>query len=94
MDIEVGDHAALDKLGADKVAGKLNTLLLGHLARDGEFDFAGKLRILADLDRFDVIPELFTVAPFLRRALRQQHFAVHDARLVREIVAAAEPLIV
>ena len=41
---------------------------LRHLARDGELDLAGELRILADLERLDIVPEPFAVAPCLRRA--------------------------
>src|SRR3546814_16934746 len=94
MDIEVGDHAALDEPVSDEVAGQLDPLLLGHLPRDRELDFASKLGILADLRSLDVVPEFFAVAPLLGRTVWQQHLAVRDPRLVRAIMAAAEALIV
>jgi len=34
MEIKVGDHAAIDKLGLHKIAGKLDALLPVHLARN------------------------------------------------------------
>ena len=94
MDIEIGDHPALDELGLHEVAGQFDALLPGHLARDRELDFAGELGILANLHRLDIIPELFSISPLFRRAFGEQHFAVNDARLVREVVGTAEPLIV
>src|SRR3546814_20298769 len=63
MNIEVGDHPAIDKLATYKVTGKLDSLLLVQLARDGKLDFAGKLGILAQLGGFNVIPQPFAVAP-------------------------------
>jgi hypothetical protein len=39
MDIEVGDHAAINKFRLNKIAGKLDALLLVQLARNGKFDF-------------------------------------------------------
>jgi hypothetical protein len=47
MDIEVGDHALFDELGLGKLARQLDALFPGQLARNGEFDLAGKLRVLA-----------------------------------------------
>ena len=45
MDIEVGDHTALDKFSLHKVASQVDALLLGQLTRNREFDFARKLRV-------------------------------------------------
>jgi hypothetical protein len=42
MHIEVGDHAPIHEFGLHEVAGELDALALTHLARDGEFDLAGK----------------------------------------------------
>ena len=64
-----------------------------HLARDGEFDLAGKLGVLADFERFDIVPQPFAVAPCLRRILRQHHLGMDDAALGGKIVAAVEPLV-
>ena len=94
MHIEIGDHAAIDELGLHELAREANALRLVQLARDRELDLAGELRVLAKLGRLDRIPELFAVGEILRRAVRQHHFAVDDARLVREIVMAIEPLVV
>ena len=47
VDIEVGDHPAVHKLGLHKVPGKFDALLLVELARDRELDLARKLRVLA-----------------------------------------------
>ena len=64
-----------------------------HLARDGEFDLAGKLRVLADFEGFDIVPKPFAVAPCLRRILRQHHLGMDDAALGGKIVAAIKPLV-
>jgi hypothetical protein len=65
MNIEIGDHAAIDKLLGNKAAGKLDTLRPGHFARDSELDFARELRVLAALERLDIVPEPFALAPLL-----------------------------
>jgi hypothetical protein len=93
MDIEIGDHAPVDEFTLHEVAGKLDPVRLVHLAGNGELDLAGELRVLAQFRRLDIIPELFTVAPFLRRAIGQHDFAVHDAGLIGEVVVAAQALI-
>jgi hypothetical protein len=94
MDIEVGDHALFDELGLGKLARQLDALFLGQLARNGEFDLAGKLRVLALLGGLDRIPELFAVGKFLRRAFRQHHFGMDDPVLVGEVMVAVEPFVV
>jgi hypothetical protein len=94
MDIEVGDHALFDELGLGKLPRQLDALFLGQLARNGEFDLAGKLRVLALLGGLDRVPELFPVGEFLRRAFRQQHFGMDDPVLVGEVMVAVEPLVV
>ena len=63
MHIEVGDHAQIDEFGLHEVAGKFGALCLGHLARKGELDLAGKLGVFPDLERLDIIPKPFAVAP-------------------------------
>lgn len=40
---------------------ELDALFPGQLTRNGEFDLAGKLRVLAPLGGLDRIPELFAV---------------------------------
>ena len=84
MHIEIGDHAPIHELGLHEVAGQFDALSLRHLARDGELDLAGKLRVLADLERLDLVPEPFAVAPCLRRVLRQHHLGMDDAALGRK----------
>ena len=76
-----------------EVAGEFDALRLTHLARDGEFDLAGKLGVLADFERLDIVPEPFAVAPRLRRILRQHHLGMDDAALGGKIVAAIKPLV-
>ena len=93
MHIEIGDHAPIDEFGLHEVAGEFDALRLRHLARDGELDLAGKLGVLPDLERFDIVPEPFAVAPRLRRILRQHHLGMDDAALVGEVVAAIKPLV-
>ena len=66
MHIEIGDHALIDELRLHEVAGEFDALGLRHLARKGELDLAGKLGVLADLERLDIVPEPFAVAPLLR----------------------------
>jgi len=57
MDIEVRDHAAFDKLLFDKFAGERDALHLIHFARNRELYLAGKLRVLPDLPRLDLVPQ-------------------------------------
>ena len=63
MHIEVGDHASVDEFAPNEVAGEFDALSLCHLARNGELDLAGKLGVLADLERLDIVPEPLAVAP-------------------------------
>ena len=93
MHIEVGDHALIDKLRLHEVAGQFDALRLGHLARKGELDLAGKLGVLADLERLDIVPKPLAVAPRLRRILRQHDLGMDDAALGREVVAALKPVV-
>ena len=91
--IQAGDHALIDKLSLRKVAGQRDPLRLRHLARNGELDLTGKLRVLPDLERLDIVPEPFAVAPYLRCVLRQQHLGMDDAALVGEILHAVDALV-
>ena len=93
MHIEIGDHASIDKFAPNEVAGQFDAVAFTHLARDGEFDLAGKLGVLADFKRLDIVPEPFAVAPSLRRILRQHHLGMDDAALGGKIVAAIKPLV-
>ena len=77
----------------NEVAGEFDALRLRHLARDGELDLAGKLGVLADFERLDIVPEPFAVAPCLRRIFRQHHLGMDDAALCGKIVAAIKPLV-
>ena len=57
MHIEVRDHAAFDELLFDEIAGKLDALLLVHLAWNRELHLAGKLRVLAFFTGLDLVPQ-------------------------------------
>src|SRR3546814_11440734 len=57
MDVEVGDHAAVDNFARDELARERDALLLRHLARDRELDLPCKLRILAPFARPDFPPQ-------------------------------------
>ena len=93
MHVEIGDHAQTYELRPRKVAGEFNALRLRQLARNGEFHFAGKLSVLADFERLDIVPEPFAVLPHSGRVLRQQHLGMDDAALCGKIVAAIKPLV-
>ena len=93
MHVEIGDHARTYELRLREVAGEFNALCLRHLARKGELDLAGKLRVFSDLERLDIVPQPFAVAPCLRRILRQHHLGMDDAALGGKVVAAVEPLV-
>jgi hypothetical protein len=56
MHIQIGDHAPIDEFAPNEVAGQFDAVALIHLARDGEFDLAGKLGVLADFERLDIVP--------------------------------------
>src|SRR3546814_581902 len=47
MHVHVRDHAALDKLLFEKIAGEPDALFLFQLTRQRELDFPGKLPVLA-----------------------------------------------
>jgi len=66
---------------------------LTQLARKGELHLAGKLRVLANLERLDIVPQPFAVAPPLRCILRQYDFGMDDAALGGEIVVALKPVV-
>src|SRR3546814_19891508 len=87
----IGDQAAFDELTLDELARERDPLLVRHLARDGELDLAGELRILALLDRLDLVPQRFAVVQTLGRVLGQHHFGMDDARLAGEIMIPPEP---
>src|SRR5262245_22963489 len=72
MQVEIGDHAPIDEFAPNEVAGQINALRLTHLAWKSEFDLPGKLGVLADFERLDIVPEPFAVAPGLRRVLPAQ----------------------
>ena len=61
MHIEVRDHAPIDKLLFDEIAGEAHALSRVHLARDRELDFARQLRVLALLAGLDFIPQASAV---------------------------------
>jgi hypothetical protein len=63
------------------------------LARNGEFDLTGKLRVLSDFERLDIVPQPFAVAPCLWRMLRQHHLGMDDTALGGKVMAAVEPLV-
>ncbi len=93
MHIEIGDHAPIDELGPHEVAGQFDAVALTHLARNGEFDLAGKLRVLADFECLDIVPQPFAVAPDLRCVLRQHHLGMHDAALAGKVLAPVQALV-
>jgi hypothetical protein len=93
MHIEIGDHAPIHEFTPSEVTGEFNALCLRHLARDGEFDLAGELGVLADFERLDIVPQPFAIAPYLRRILRQHHLGMDDAALGGKILITAEPLV-
>ena len=65
-----------------------------QLARQGEFDFSGELRVLALLGGLNCVPQLLAIGEFLGRAFGQQHFGMLDARFVRKVMVAIDPLVV
>ena len=89
MHVEVGDHAPIHELGLHEVAGEFDALRLRHLARDSELHLAAKLGVLPLLERFDIVPELFAVVPFLRRVLRQHDLGMNHAALGGKVLIAA-----
>ena len=94
MHIEVRDHAAIDKLGLDEIAGKFDALLLVHFARNGKLHLAGKLRVLALLGRLDLVPEFFPIRKAFGGAIGQEDFRMDDTRFVGEVMVAVEPVVV
>ncbi len=87
MHIEIGNHAPIDEFTLNEVAGEFDALRLTHLARDGEFDLSGKLGVLPDFERLDIVPKPFAVAPFVWRIFRQHHFGMYDVALGGKILA-------
>jgi hypothetical protein len=66
MHIKIGDHAETYELRLREVAGQFDALRLTQLARNGELDLAGKLGVLAHLERLDIVPKPFAIDPCLR----------------------------
>ena len=66
---------------------------LRHLARQGELDLAGELRVAPHLERLDIVPQPLAVAPRLRCIVRQHDLGMDDAALGGEIVAALKPVV-
>ena len=93
MHIKIGDHALGHEFGLNEVAGKFDGLSLCHLTGKGEFDLAGKLGVLADFGRLNIVPQPFAVAPRFRRILRQHQLGMDDAALGGEIMTAIKPLV-
>ena len=93
MHIQIGDHALVDKLISREVAGEFDALCLRHLAGNGELHLAGKLGILANLERLDIVPEPFTVAKMLRCSFRQHDLGMDDTAFIGEILHAADALV-
>jgi hypothetical protein len=93
MHVEVGDHAPIDELRLHKVAGEFDALRLRHLARQGELDLASKLGVLPDLERLNIVPQPFAVAPLFGRVLRQHDLGMDNAAFAGEVVAALKPVV-
>jgi len=93
MNVEIGDHALIDKFPRQEIAGQFDALALRHFTRKGELHLAAKLGVLTFLERLDIVPELFTVAPFLRRVLRQHDLGMDDAALSGKVLIAAQPVV-
>ena len=93
MHVEIGDHPAIHKLIAHKVARKLDALFRRHLARDRELDLASELRVDTLFTGLDLVPQLFAIRQMLWRAVRQHHFGMDDARLVRKVMVPIYPLV-
>ena len=94
MHIQIRDHPAIDKFGLHEIAGKLDAIDLAHLARNGKFDLASKLRVLALLASLDLVPEGFPIREAFGRAFGQHDLVMLDAGLGAEIMVAVEPFIV
>jgi len=94
MHIQIRNHAAFDKLGLDEIAGKLDAIDLAHLARNGKFDLASKLRVLALLAALDLVPQRCAIAEPFGRTFGQHDLAMLDAGLGAEIMVAIQPLVV
>ena len=90
--IEIGVHAPIDEFVPNEVAGQFDPLSLCHLAWNGEFHLAGKLRILADLDASTSFQSRSRSLHSLG-AFRQHHLGTDDAALGGKILVAAEPAV-
>jgi len=93
MHIEIGDHAPIDEFAPNEVAGEFDALSLGHLSRNGELYLAGKLGVLADFERLDIVPKPLAVAPCLGRVLRQYHLGMDDAALSGKVMATLKAFV-
>ena len=94
VQIEIGDHAARDKLLLNEIACELDRLALVQFAWDGEFDLPRELRVLAGLGGFNRIPQGFALTEDLGHTLRRQDLRMDDATLVREMMMTIQALVV
>jgi hypothetical protein len=75
------------ELLAHEIPRQLDRLRLRQLARQGNLDLAGKLRVLALLSGLDRIPETLALPKLIGSILRRHHFRMDDAALVGEVMA-------
>ena len=70
MQRDVGHHAVIDKGGAHEAMHQVAPRGVGQLMRQGQFDIAGKLRVLALLGGLDAVPQPRPLAHPCRCVLR------------------------
>lgn len=90
MDIDVSDHAVINKLGFHKITGEIDDLLLIHLARNRKFDLAGKLGILAQFVSFRLHSTARNGRPRQHTELKLTFKAIKRAKAMRNRIEASQ----
>ena len=73
MHAEIGNHTLIHERRPYEIAGERDALCLTDLARNGKLHLPGQLRILANFDGLDRIPEVLAVGTGLGCMFGQHH---------------------
>lgn len=94
---DIGDHAKGDVFGFEVVPQQLDVLLVGQFVREGEFEAAGELGLVAAvalvLAVLDLVPEALTIEHPLRGVLRGEYQRIQDAAAPRIVLDVAGALV-
>ena len=83
--VEIRDHPAGHELLLHVGPHQLDVVGIRELARQRQLDLARQLRVLAPLERLDLVPQQLAIGEPVRCPRRQEHRRVDHARLARVV---------